>query len=169
MGSQSMSSHASRPNDLGTILDSIRDLVRALRRTSQAAERDLGISGAQLFVLQTLGASAGPMSVNDLAEATLTHQSSVSVVVRKLVERGLVQRRRARDDARRLELEPTAAGHALLRQAPPTAQQRLVEATRRLPPGTRTVLAEGLAALVAEMRPAGELAPMFFEEEENKQ
>lgn len=164
-----MASHASRPSDLGAILDSIRELVRALRETNQAAERDLGISGAQLFVLQTLGASAGPMSVNDLAEATLTHQSSVSVVVKKLVARGLVKRRRAADDARRWELAPTRKGQDLLRRAPPTAQQRLVEATRRLPPAMRAELSTGLAALVAELRPAGERTPMFFEEEEEEE
>jgi len=160
-----MVSHVSRRGrELSAILDAIRQLVRALRQSSVEAERAVGVSGAQLFVLQTLGTSAAPMSVNDLAEATLTHQSSVSVVVRKLVERGLVQRRRAADDARRWELEPTEEGRRLLAAAPPTAQQRLVESARRLPADTQAALASGLAALLAEMQTSAEEAPMFFEE-----
>lgn len=162
-----MGSHVSAAGpDLASILDFIRGLVRALRQSGQDAERAVGVTGAQLFVLQTLGATRAPMSVNDLADATLTHQSSVSVVVRKLVDRGLVHRRRAPDDARRWELEPTEEGKRLLHDAPPTAQQRLVEAARRLPVDIRGDLAAGLRALLDEMQTSSEAAPMFFEEDE---
>src|ERR1019366_9428176 len=37
-----------------TILDALRRIVRDLRLSSREAERDAGISGAQLFVLQAL-------------------------------------------------------------------------------------------------------------------
>ncbi|HWB54702.1 MAG TPA: helix-turn-helix domain-containing protein, partial [Tepidisphaeraceae bacterium] len=73
------------------ILDEIRRLVRFLRVSARAAEKYLGISGAQLFILQTLDQSDGPLSVNELAERTRTHQSSVSVVVQKLVNQKLVR------------------------------------------------------------------------------
>ncbi len=62
------------------MLDAIRRIVQALRESSRAAEKRVGLSGAQLFVLQTLGESPG-LSLNELAERTRTHQSSVSVVV----------------------------------------------------------------------------------------
>src|SRR5690348_4180204 len=75
----------------------LRRIVLAVRLSARRAERELGLSGAQLFVLQQLGAS--PVhSLNELAERTRTHQSSVSVVVRRLVARGLVTRTRATDD-----------------------------------------------------------------------
>jgi len=154
--------------ELRQILDAIRGIVRALRLTTQEAERRLGISGAQLFVLQTLAASDEPLSVNDLAEATLTHQSSVSVVVRKLVDRGLVRRQRAADDARRWELEATAEGRRLLERAPATAQERMVAAARRLPASTRSELARGLGALLEAVAPEGH-APMFFEDEDGRE
>ena len=147
--------------ELRQILDAIRGIVRALRLTTQEAERRLGISGAQLFVLQTL-------SVTGLAEATRTHQSSVSVVVRKLVDRGLVRRQRAADDARRWELEATAEGRRLLERAPATAQERMVAAARRLPASTRSELARGLGALLEAVAPEGH-APMFFEDEDGRE
>src|ERR1700678_3993523 len=91
------------------ILNDLRLLVRELRVSSRDAEKRLGISGAQLFVLQCLG-RAEVLSMNELAERTHTDQSSVSVVVSRLVERELVQRSPSRDDARRAEVRLTAGG-----------------------------------------------------------
>src|SRR3954451_6196920 len=86
-----------------SVLDGIRHIVRELREASRHAERAVGVSAAQLFVLQRL-AGARSLSVSELAERTHTHQSSVSVVVTKLARRGLVTRERAEGDARRLEV-----------------------------------------------------------------
>ncbi|MGZ3406901.1 MAG: MarR family transcriptional regulator, partial [Polyangia bacterium] len=91
------------------VLDSIRRIVRLLREGSRASEESVGLSAAQLFVLQKLDPEQ-PLSLNELAARTLTHQSSVSVVVSRLVERGLVLRRPAASDARRLELLPSKRG-----------------------------------------------------------
>jgi len=55
--------------------------VQALRVSSRAAERDVGLSAAQLFVLDRLAGADQALCVNELAQRTLTHQSSVSVVV----------------------------------------------------------------------------------------
>jgi DNA-binding MarR family transcriptional regulator len=84
-------------------LDAIRRIISVLRRSSRLAESEVGIGGAQLFVLQQL-ATAPARSINELAERTYTHQSSVSVVVRRLVKQRLVERRPGPDDRRRREL-----------------------------------------------------------------
>ena len=114
-------------------MDAIRRIVRVLRQASRDAERTLGVSGAQLFVLNRLLAQ-GPRTINELAADTATHQSSVSVVVQRLVERGLVSRAVAAHDARRREVSVTAAGRRLLRKAPTAAQERLISGLQQLPP-----------------------------------
>ncbi len=157
MGSH-ISSEAAR-----AVLDSVRRIVRALRESSREAERKVGISGAQLFVLQQL--AAGPAeSLSELSERTLTHQSSVSTVVQRLVEAGLVARSASRADRRRTELRLTVRGRSVLRSAPPLAQERLIQAVRRLPDGRREQLASRLLELVERMQLAAGAAPMFFEE-----
>ncbi len=145
-------------------LDALRRIVRALRAAAQGAERRLGISGAQLFVLERLAEAAAP-SLNDLAERTHTHKSSVSVVVSRLVARRLVRRRRADGDRRGVELAITAAGRAALRRAPRSAQTRLVEALRRLRPAERAGLVAGLERFTAELGIRGLKPTMLFEEE----
>ncbi len=147
------------------VLDDFRRIVRVLRESSRAAEGTLGVSGAQLFVLKAL-ADAPMLSVNDLAERTRTHQSTVSVVVRKLVERGLIRRRTSESDARRVELALTTTGRSLLARAPLAAQDRLILALESLPVAERKSLAAALKHLVEAMALADEAPQMFFEEEE---
>src|SRR5262245_42408328 len=90
-------------------LNAIRRIVRALRESAAVAEAKTGITGSQLFVLKIL-ARARVMSVNELAAETFTHQSTVSVVVGKLVEQKLVRKTASAHDQRRAELVVTAKG-----------------------------------------------------------
>jgi MarR family transcriptional regulator, lower aerobic nicotinate degradation pathway regulator len=145
------------------VLDSVRRIVRDLHESSRAAEKQVGLSGAQLFVLQKLAEFPGA-SLNDLAARTHTHQSSVSTVVARLVHRGLVLRAPAADDARRLELRLSADGRRLVSRAPDAAQARLIHAIERLPAARRRTLARSLLALTGEMDLAGGKPVMFFDE-----
>jgi DNA-binding MarR family transcriptional regulator len=154
---------AAQPNDTRFVLDAIRRIVQALRESSRSAERHVGLSGAQVFVLNAL-ADGAPLSLNELAAATHTHQSSVSTVVTHLVDQGLVRRDRSRDDARRLDLTLTPKGRRLVDRAPDAAQHRLIAAIARLPAGRRRSLASTLTALADAVADVDRIPPMFFEE-----
>ncbi|MGZ3427687.1 MAG: MarR family transcriptional regulator, partial [Polyangia bacterium] len=106
-----------------------------------------------------------PLSLNELAARTLTHQSSVSVVVSRLVERGLVLRRPAAADARRLELLPSKRGLELLERAPAAAQDRLIAAVSALQSAQQRALADGLEALMHALGVDVRVAPMLFADE----
>ena len=147
------------------ILDCIRRLVRLLRLSDRAAQALVGLSGAQLFVLNELGKTPA-LSLNELAERTRTDQSSVSVVVTRLVEAGLVSRERSRDDARRLVLTLTRSGRSALQKAPAVAQQKLLAAFEHLPPAERRRFADTFTAILDAVG-ADTAAPMLFEEEQN--
>jgi DNA-binding MarR family transcriptional regulator len=136
--------------DAQDVLDAIRRIVQALRESSRAAEKHVGFSSAQLFVLHALEESPG-LSLNDLAERTRTHQSSVSAVVSRLTRARLVERGIARGDARRAEIRLSSRGRTRLRRTPRTAQERLVQAVDGLPKAERRRLAALLRRLVDEM------------------
>lgn len=164
MGTHTNGNEPGDPAAVALVMDLLRTLVRALRVSTRAVEREIGISGAQLFVLQQL-AGAPARSVNELAERTRTHQSSVSTVVSRLVERGLVAREPAARDARRMEIALTEAGRALLDDAPRTAQVRMVEALGAMPSAQVRALADALQALVREAGLQDLPASFFFEDE----
>jgi DNA-binding MarR family transcriptional regulator len=144
------------------VLDGLRHIVRTLREASRDAERTVGISAAQLFVLQRLAGGLA-LSVSELAARTLTHQSSVSVVVAKLARRGLVARVRASSDARRLEVSLTPAGSKLLERAPAATQDRLIAALALMGRAARARLANDLQVLLDAMGVERGDAPMLFE------
>lgn len=146
-------------------MNAVRSIVRALRINTRAIEQRMGISLAQLFVLQQL-AERPADSLNELAERTATHQSSVSVVVRRLVEAGLVTRTAASDDRRRVQISLTESGRARLADAPTTVQIQLIEGLRTFTPDQRHDLAELLDQwLSASGVDIAATPPMMFEDD----
>ena len=152
-----------KADDGRVALNAIRRIVRALRESAAVAERRTGITGSQLFVLKIL-ARAGVMSVNELAAETFTHQSTVSVVVRKLVAQKLVRKSASARDQRSVELTVTPKGRARLRRAPTSAQGRLIAAVRSLPPAERRKLAATLVRLASVVETKRRKPAMFFED-----
>jgi len=156
---------ATEQRAVGEIMNGIRSIVRALRLNTRAIERQLGISLAQLWVLQILKDRPAE-SLNELAIATATHQSSVSVVVRRLVDAALVTRSAATDDKRRVRIELTDAGRSLLEKAPATVQVELMEGLRRMHPDRRVQLAELMTDwLSASGLDLSVVPPMLMEDE----
>ena len=147
-----------------SVLNSLRRTVRAFRAAAQTAEDVLGVSGAQHFVLQKL-AEAPALSLNDLAARTLTHKSSVSVVVSRLVARGFVRRHQSSADGRSIVLTLTPAGRRALERAPDSAQNRMLAALRRFPPAQLARFASLFERFTDELGVATLEPLMLFEEE----
>jgi DNA-binding MarR family transcriptional regulator len=148
VGIRTTSANGERSEDVGVILDALRSIVRELRLASREAEQRVGVHGAQLHALRQL-ADSPTMSLTELADRTHTDISSVSVVVSRLVEQGLVARKSADDDRRRLSLALTPRGKSLLRRAPETGTSRLLRASAHLSDREVHGLANGLGKLVA--------------------
>jgi len=145
------------------VLNSLRQIVRSLRVSSRAAEQRVGLSGAQLFVLSCL-ARESPCSVNELAAHTATDQSSVSVVVSRLVALGHVRRVKSKTDRRSVELSLTRSGRALLESAPEAAQDRLIASLSHLKKTELVTLSQLLAKVVAGAHDSEQIPSLFFEE-----
>ena len=141
-------------------MDGLRRIVHALHAGTSAAERVVGLSSAQLFVLRQLHAEP-EHSLTDLAQRTRTTQSSGSEVVARLVKRGLVARAPSAIDRRRAVLTLMPAGEALVATAPETVQERLVTGFGRLEPTAQRALAESIERWLAASGLA-DVAPTFF-------
>jgi DNA-binding MarR family transcriptional regulator len=133
-------------DDVRVSLEAFRRIVQTLRTSAREAEQRTGLTSAQLLALQQLVFSPGA-SVNDLAALTFTHQSSVSVVVRRLVTRRLVQKVASEDDRRRVRLQLTSTGAALVRRSPDPGQERLISGISSLAPAARRAFARSLSEI----------------------
>ena len=151
------------PDQSREVLNALRRIVRSLRVSSREAEQSVGLSGAQLFVLQCLSRQS-PCSVNELASRTATDQSSVSVVVSRLVGRGYVARATSRRDRRSVELSLTPAGRKLLTTAPEAAQDRLLAALAQLKSTELSLLSQLLGRVVDLADVSAQQPSLFFED-----
>lgn len=148
--------------DVRRVMDALRWIVRELRLTKHPGVQGVPLSAAQVFVLHVLK-EAGPLGVTELAERTATDPSSVSVVVRKLHEKGLVGKRPKAEDRRCLQVTLSAKGARAMEKTPAPAQERLMGRMA----GMRPEELRGLADLLERLAPADrgeEPAPMFFQE-----
>jgi MarR family transcriptional regulator, organic hydroperoxide resistance regulator len=98
-------------------LDPVLDFMRllwsvehGLERMSKRMGHELGITGPQRLVLRIVG-QFPDISAGDLADVVRLHPSTMTGILQRLVERGLVERKRDPADSRRarLRLKPAAA------------------------------------------------------------
>ena len=130
--------------DSERVMDGIRRFVRMLRIADHAGQSKHGLSSAQHVVLREL--AKGPaLSISEIADRTRTDQSSVSVVVGRLVEAGYVVRRRNPEDARRRELTLTEQGIAITKQWPGPVEEQIADLIGRLPAMERFAFVSVLA------------------------
>jgi DNA-binding MarR family transcriptional regulator len=162
-----MGSHTSS-SDIRLVLDSFRRIVHVLRLFDREAQKRLGLSGAQVFILEKLREADG-ISINELADRTHTHQSSVSVVAQKLVSLKLVERTASPTDGRRVELFLTKKGKRLLASAPPAAQSRLISAIGALSKPSRGLLGDLLLELIENTGIDRQSPALFFEDHTPRQ
>jgi DNA-binding MarR family transcriptional regulator len=137
--------------DARALLDALQAVARELRLTERRGKAPNGLPPAQLRALREL-AGQPAASLAELAERTHTDPSSASVVVQRLVERGLVVRVDSERDRRRTELRATPAGRAIVARAPADAVTRVSEALTPLGDRQAASLSRGLLALARGLR-----------------
>ncbi len=148
-----------------SIMDSLRRIVRSLRQASRKSETTCGLRAAQYFVIQQMKKHA-PLSVNDLAAHTCSHQSTISVVVDDLVKLGHVDRTPAPKDRRKMILTLTPSGLLIAKQRRATVQDQMLQGLKKMPSRKRRQLAVLLEEFVIQSG-LNEQTPHFFFEMEN--
>ncbi|MDG1582271.1 MarR family winged helix-turn-helix transcriptional regulator [Pseudomonas sp. GOM6] len=131
-------------------------LFRAMRRLQQAGEvhakrlgRFGGLTPMQLMILRVLDAE-GRLTASALSGRVSLSAATLSGMLERLEERGLLQRQRDDQDRRRQWLSTSEVGRSLLAEAPPLLPPALRTAFGALPEWERHSLTAALLR-VAEM------------------
>jgi MarR family transcriptional regulator, organic hydroperoxide resistance regulator len=90
----------------------VKAAQRELERVTNEAMKPLGVTGPQADAITVIG-QAGPLSLKELGDLLIAEAGHPSRLVDRLVEAGLVERRTAGDDRRRIELMLTSKGRRL--------------------------------------------------------
>lgn len=145
-------------------LKKLRIVIRAAQRHSAWIEKQCGVSGAQLWIMQELQDSPG-LRVGEIAKRLAIHQTTVSNLLESLDKRQYVVKRRDPKDQRAVLLELSPEGSALLVKAPKPARGLLPEALRQMGEGELALLNDGLQGLlesIGQMDEAYGLQPLPF-------
>lgn len=125
----------------------IREIVRAYQAFADFSLRDikrLGLTGPEFDVLATLGNQPG-MTFKEIGENTLITKTTLTGVVDRLEQKGLVERRGCPEDRRCIRAVLTEEGDRVFRQVFPDHVERLKECLGALPAQEREQLMTGLA------------------------
>lgn len=128
-------------------LKRLRIVIRAAQRHSAWIEKQCGVTGAQLWLMQELHDAPG-MRVGQIAARLAIHQTTVSNLLDSLSKRGYVIKARDPGDQRAVMLSLSEKGNALLLEAPKPARGLLPEALSQLDPESLAKLSDGLQGLL---------------------
>jgi DNA-binding MarR family transcriptional regulator len=151
---------AGRDQEVAEVVNSLRRLFKAINEYSKRIFKRTGLSGPQVWALTVLANEPG-LSHGELAERLFAHRSTVTGIVDRLEDRGMVARTTDPDDRRGIRLSLTSRGHRVLKKSPPPVQIGLRRALERLPTAQLRRLRRMLQAVVQETAAAGLEAPFF--------
>ena len=96
----------------------LAECVQGFERFAAVPVRRFGLTHAQFDIIATLGNTPG-MSYKELGERTLITKGTLTGVIERLEQKGLVERERNDEDKRSFFVRLTAHGDALFQQAFP--------------------------------------------------
>jgi DNA-binding MarR family transcriptional regulator len=132
------------------VLVSIRRIMQAIDLHSRYLFRNYGLTGPQLVILQEL-TNKGEISIGELAKAISLGQATVTGILTRLENQGLVTRRRSEEDKRRVLVTTTKKCVRLLKSAPPPIQVKFMERFNNLLDWEQAMILSSLQRLAALM------------------
>lgn len=129
------------------VLKKFRMVIRAAQRHSAWIEKQCGIGGAQLWVMQEVNDAPGAR-VGEIAGKLSIHQTTMSNLLNGLVKQGYILKNRDAHDQRAVKLTLSDKGKALLGAAPKPARGLLPEALLQMDATALGELDKGLLSLM---------------------
>ena len=133
------------------VLKKFRIIFGSVRQQFREIEQNCCVTGSQLWILQEVSKNRD-IGISVLADRLSIHQSTCSLLVEKLVVRGLIIKERSKEDQRKVGLCLSEEASTLLRNAPSPAEGILPEALLALPESELLALEESLVAVIKQLR-----------------
>lgn len=119
--------------------------------TFMAEANSSGLTPRQFAVVTTIAEEEG-LTQTELVERTGIDRSTLAEIVGRLLGRGLIHRKRAKEDARAYAIKLTSQGWKSLREAEPAATATDSRLLAALPPSKRQDFIDLLGVIVSTVR-----------------
>jgi DNA-binding MarR family transcriptional regulator len=120
--------------------------MQAGERYTKELNKKYSVSAPQIACLLTL-LDNGPISPSQIAKKIMVESSTVTGIIDRLEQKGLVTRTRVSPDRRVITVELTEAGRRLAHNAPPPIQQKIVKGLRKIDDAERAQIIATLSRL----------------------
>ena len=107
------------------LLISLRRVIRAIDIHSRQLNKLSGLTGPQLMVIQKIDQLDAPLAKQIAQEINLS-AATVTTIIDRLENRGMVIRKRSETDKRKVHLSLSDAGKTLLNSAPKPLQEHFI-------------------------------------------
>ncbi|MGD8678021.1 MAG: MarR family transcriptional regulator, partial [Chromatiales bacterium] len=136
--------------DIGEhVIIALRRVIRAVDLHSRNLAASHGLTGPQALLLKAL--QHGKLSAGELASRVSLSQGTVTDILNRLEKRGLIMRLRDTSDRRRVLVEVTQQGLAVLEDSPPLLQERFIQRFGQLEEWEQTQLLASLQRIASMM------------------
>ena len=147
-------------SETAAVLHALRRIIQAVDIHSRFLMQRTGLSMPQILVLQALAAHSQPLGTSALAAQLHLTQGTISAILERLERKALIRRDRSGPDRRRVQIQLTAQGFEVMKDAPQPLQAHFIAEYMALPDWERTALLSSLQRVASLMR-APESGPML--------
>lgn len=109
----------------------LRQMMRAMDKHSKYIQERYDVTIPQLICLREIH-RCGRISFGDITHRISLNKSTVSGIVDRLENRGLLRRRRIKEDRRKIHVEITEKGKHFVKVAPPPLPSQFIEKFKSL-------------------------------------
>ena len=108
------------------VLIAIRRIIRAIDLQSRKLVQSHGLTGPQALILKEVNRNQG-LTAGELALKVSLSQATITDIVKRLEQRGLLARARSQQDRRRTIIRLTPEGEKRVAQSPPLLQEEFAK------------------------------------------
>ena len=113
------------------VLKHFREIYIQAKSELKDNDKKTGLSGSQLWIMQQIYNFNG-ISNSELAKNLTLHVSTCSILVNKLIKKGLVEKTRSSTDERKIVLTITSKGKQLMAKAPKSPEGAIPSTLKKL-------------------------------------
>ncbi|MGD8912773.1 MAG: MarR family transcriptional regulator [Candidatus Thiodiazotropha sp.] len=148
------------------VLISLRQIIRAIDLHSKKLERESGLTGPQLLVMQLIG-SHGEITSGVIAREVSLSQATVTSILDRLERKEMLKRERSTTDKRKVMVSLTEQGCKALDKAPTLMQESFIRSFNQLEDWEQSLILSSLQR-VSDMMNATDLdaAPLLDSSDE---
>ena len=132
------------------VLINLRRIIRATDLYSRRLSKEVGLTAPQLLILQSIRA-LGAVSISKLSNEVSLSQGTVTTIIDRLENRGLVTRHRSTQDKRVVHATLTQDGEAMVKEAPTPLQDTFSKQFEALENWEKSMIVSALQRVASMM------------------